>query len=115
MLEELHFQTPQAQRLWLSWWDSAYLRLQADLTEDRLQSALSYLHESGTALKEHVFYNLTRLIDILNVFFQRDASLLLHKLFLGSSGEGKGEGEGFPTITVPTPGQDLLWATELHH
>ncbi|CAO2611900.1 Malignant fibrous histiocytoma-amplified sequence 1 homolog [Lemmus lemmus] len=104
VLEELHFQPPQAQRLWLSWWDSARLGLQAGLTEDRLQSALSYLHESGKllyfedspALKEHVFHNLTRLIDILNVFFQRDASLLLHKLLLGTSG-------------------DPLRATQLHH
>ncbi|NP_001351188.1 malignant fibrous histiocytoma-amplified sequence 1 homolog isoform 2 [Mus musculus] len=123
VLEELHFQPPQAQRLWLSWWDSARLGLQAGLTEDRLQSALSYLHESGKllyfedspALKEHVFHNLTRLIDILNVFFQRDASLLLHKLLLGTNGEGEGEGESFPTIAVPSPGQDPLRATQLHH
>lgn len=123
VLEELHFQPPQAQRLWLSWWDSARLGLQAGLTEDRLQSALSYLHESGKllyfedspALKEHVFHNLTRLIDILNVFFQRDASLLLHKLLLGTNGEGEGEGESFPTIAVPSPGQDPLQATQLHH
>lgn len=123
VLEELHFQPPQAQRLWLSWWDSARLGLQAGLTEDRLQSALSYLHESGKllyfedspALKEHVFHNLTGLIDILNVFFQRDASLLLHKLLLGTNGEGEGEGESFPTIAVPTPGQDPLRATQLHH
>lgn len=123
VLEELHFQPPQAQRLWLSWWDSARLGLQAGLTEDRLQSALSYLHESGKllyfedspALKEHVFHNLTRLIDILNVFFQRDASLLLHKLLLGTSGESEGEGESFPTIAVPTSGQDPLRTTQLHH
>ncbi|XP_069781668.1 malignant fibrous histiocytoma-amplified sequence 1 homolog isoform X2 [Narcine bancroftii] len=84
-LEELHF---KPQELWLSWWDSARLGLQAGLTEDRLQSALSYLHESGKLLyfedslllKECVFHNLTRLIDILNVFFQRDASVLLQKL-----------------------------------
>ncbi|XP_078252100.1 malignant fibrous histiocytoma-amplified sequence 1 homolog isoform X2 [Rhinoraja longicauda] len=87
-LEELHY---RPQRLWLSWWDSARLGLQAGLTEDRLQSALSYLHESGKLLyfedspplRECVFHNLTRLIDILNVFFQRDASLLLHKLLAG--------------------------------
>ncbi|EGW13997.1 Malignant fibrous histiocytoma-amplified sequence 1 [Cricetulus griseus] len=111
VLEELHFQPPQAQRLWLSWWDSTRLGLLAGLTEDLLQSVLSYLQVSGkllyfedsTALKEHVFHNLTCLIDILNVFFQRDASFLLHKLLLGLSGEGEGEGEGFPTITVPTP------------
>ncbi|XP_063312029.1 malignant fibrous histiocytoma-amplified sequence 1 [Pelobates fuscus] len=85
MLEELHF---KPQELWLTWWDSARLGLQAGLTEDRLQSALSYLHESGkllyfednTTLKEYVFHNLTKLIDILNVFFQRDASVLLQKL-----------------------------------
>ncbi|XP_059826073.1 malignant fibrous histiocytoma-amplified sequence 1 homolog isoform X4 [Hypanus sabinus] len=84
-LEELHF---KPQELWLSWWDSARLGLQAGLTEDRLQSALSYLHESGKllyfedslTLKECVFHNLTKLIDILNVFFQRDASLLLGKV-----------------------------------
>ncbi|XP_037687204.1 malignant fibrous histiocytoma-amplified sequence 1 [Choloepus didactylus] len=123
VLEELHFQPPQAQRLWLSWWDSARLGLQAGLTEDRLQSALSYLHESGKllyfedspALKEHVFHNLTRLIDILNVFFQRDASLLLHKLLLGTTGEGEGDAESSPLVTLPTPSQDLLRATQLHH
>ncbi|XP_062985099.1 malignant fibrous histiocytoma-amplified sequence 1 [Elgaria multicarinata webbii] len=87
VLEELHFQ-PQAQQLWLSWWDSARLGLQAGLTEDRLQSALSYLHESGKllyfeehlTLREYVFHNLPRLIDILNVFCQRDAAVLLQKL-----------------------------------
>ncbi|XP_033032662.1 malignant fibrous histiocytoma-amplified sequence 1 isoform X1 [Trachypithecus francoisi] len=122
VLEELHFQPPQAQRLWLSWWDSARLGLQAGLTEDRLQSALSYLHESGKllyfedspALKEHVFHNLTRLIDILNVFFQRDPSLLLRKLLLGTSGEGKAEGESSPPVALPTPSQEMLRATQLH-
>ncbi|KYO26533.1 malignant fibrous histiocytoma-amplified sequence 1 [Alligator mississippiensis] len=87
VLEELHFQ-PQAQQLWLSWWDSARLGLQAGLTEDRLQSALSYLHESGKllyfeehqTLREYVFHNLPRLIDILNVFCQRDATVLLQKM-----------------------------------
>lgn len=87
VLEELHFQ-PQAQQLWLSWWDSARLGLQAGLTEDRLQSALSYLHESGKllyfeehlTLREYVFHNLPRLIDILNVFCQQDATVLLQKL-----------------------------------
>ncbi|KFR12641.1 Malignant fibrous histiocytoma-amplified sequence 1, partial [Opisthocomus hoazin] len=87
VLEELHFQ-PRAQQLWLSWWDSARLGLQAGLTEDRLQSALSYLHESGKllyfeehlTLREYVFHNLPRLIDILNVFCQRDATVLLQKL-----------------------------------
>uniref|UniRef100_A0A8C2LQ61 Uncharacterized protein n=1 Tax=Cricetulus griseus TaxID=10029 RepID=A0A8C2LQ61_CRIGR len=100
VLEELHFQPPQAQRLWLSWWDSTRLGLQAGLKEDRLQSLLYF--EDSAALKEHVFHNLTCLIDILNVFFQRDASLLLHKLLLGSSGEV------FPTITVPTPVEGFL-------
>ncbi|CAM2112881.1 unnamed protein product [Caretta caretta] len=87
VLEELHFQ-PQAQQLWLSWWDSARLGLQAGLTEDRLQSALSYLHESGKllyfeehlTLREYVFHNLPGLIDILNVFCQRDTTVLLQKL-----------------------------------
>ncbi|XP_039397139.1 malignant fibrous histiocytoma-amplified sequence 1 isoform X1 [Mauremys reevesii] len=87
VLEELHFQ-PQAQQLWLSWWDSARLGLQAGLTEDRLQSALSYLHESGKllyfeehlTLREYVFHNLPRLIDILNVFCQQDTTVLLQKL-----------------------------------
>ncbi|XP_033028695.1 malignant fibrous histiocytoma-amplified sequence 1 [Lacerta agilis] len=103
VLEELHFQ-PQAQQLWLSWWDSARLGLQAGLTEDRLQSALSYLHESGKllyfeehlTLREYVFHNLPRLIDILNVFCQRDATVLLQKL-LGSAHV------------------DELKATQLHH
>ncbi|NWR61048.1 MFHA1 protein, partial [Bucorvus abyssinicus] len=103
VLEELHFQ-PQAQQLWLSWWDSARLGLQAGLTEDRLQSALSYLHESGKllyfeehlTLREYVFHNLPRLIDILNVFCQRDASVLLQKLLSDTH-------------------IDELRATQLHH
>uniref|UniRef100_A0A672KD55 Multifunctional ROCO family signaling regulator 1 n=1 Tax=Sinocyclocheilus grahami TaxID=75366 RepID=A0A672KD55_SINGR len=85
MLEELHF---KPQDLWLSWWDSARLGLQAGLTEDRLQSALSYLHDSGKllyfedsmTLKEYVFHNLPRFIAILNVFFQRDLAAMLEKL-----------------------------------
>ncbi|XP_075785307.1 malignant fibrous histiocytoma-amplified sequence 1 isoform X4 [Pelodiscus sinensis] len=103
VLEELHFQ-PQAQQLWLSWWDSARLGLQAGLTEDRLQSALSYLHESGKllyfeehlTLREYVFHNLPRLIDILNVFCQRDATVLLRKLLRDTQ-------------------TDELKATQLHH
>ncbi|XP_069598143.1 malignant fibrous histiocytoma-amplified sequence 1 [Ranitomeya imitator] len=101
MLEELHF---KPQELWLTWWDSARLGLQAGLTEDRLQSALSYLHESGkllyfednATLKEYVFHNLTKLIDILNVFFQRDASVLFQKLMSDAN-------------------VDDLRATQLHH
>ncbi|XP_030050343.1 malignant fibrous histiocytoma-amplified sequence 1 isoform X1 [Microcaecilia unicolor] len=101
MLEELHF---KPQELWLTWWDSARLGLQAGLTEDRLQSALSYLHESGKllyfednlTLKEYVFHNLTKLIDILNVFFQRDATVLLQKLLSDTN-------------------MDELRATQLHH
>ncbi|KPP63283.1 malignant fibrous histiocytoma-amplified sequence 1-like, partial [Scleropages formosus] len=85
MLEELHF---KPQELWLSWWDSARLGLQAGLTEDRLQSALCYLHESGKllyfedspTLKEYVFHNLPQFIAILNVFFHRDPSALLERL-----------------------------------
>ncbi|KAM9258866.1 malignant fibrous histiocytoma-amplified sequence 1 isoform 2-T2 [Cariama cristata] len=103
VLEELHFQ-PQARQLWLSWWDSARLGLQAGLTEDRLQSALSYLHESGKllyfeehlTLREYVFHNLPRLIDILNVFCQRDATVLLQKLLSDTH-------------------IDELRATQLHH
>ncbi|XP_020832391.1 malignant fibrous histiocytoma-amplified sequence 1 [Phascolarctos cinereus] len=125
VLEELHFQRPQAERLWLSWWDSARLGLQAGLTEDRLQSALSYLHESGKllyfedspALKEHVFHNLPRLIDILNVFFQRDAGLLLRKLLLGAQGElgPQGDGGGAALAGEGGAGQDPLRAAQLHH
>ncbi|KAJ7335661.1 hypothetical protein JRQ81_013602 [Phrynocephalus forsythii] len=103
VLEELHFQ-PRARQLWLSWWDSARLGLQAGLTEDRLQSALSYLHESGkllyfeehVTLREYVFHNLPRLIDILNVFCQRDAGVLLQKLL----------------CSAPT---DELKVAQLHH
>ncbi|CDQ60297.1 unnamed protein product [Oncorhynchus mykiss] len=92
MLEELHF---KPQDLWLSWWDSARLGLQAGLTEDRLQSALSYLHESGKllyfedsqTLKEYVFHNLPRFIAILNVFFQSDESTLLERLLVVTEGE----------------------------
>ncbi|XP_048186460.1 malignant fibrous histiocytoma-amplified sequence 1 [Perognathus longimembris pacificus] len=118
VLEELHFQPPQARRLWLSWWDSARLGLQAGLTEDRLQSALSYLHESGKllyfedspALKEHVFHNLARLIDILNVFFQRDAALLLRKLLQGARGEGPGADRDDDDDRAPPAA-----AAQLHH
>ncbi|XP_023816667.1 malignant fibrous histiocytoma-amplified sequence 1 [Oryzias latipes] len=95
MLEELLLQSSE---LWLSWWSAARLGLQAGLTEERLQSALSYLHESGKllyfedspALKEHVFHNLPRVIGILNVFFQRDRSMLLDRLL--SEGERGGRG-----------------------
>ncbi|KAG9265522.1 malignant fibrous histiocytoma-amplified sequence 1 [Astyanax mexicanus] len=91
MLEELHFKPKD---LWLSWWDSARLGLQAGLTEDRLQSALSYLHESGKllyfedsiTLKEYVFHNLPRFIAILNVFFQKDLATMLEKLHLEEDG-----------------------------
>ena len=94
MLEELHF---KPQDLWLSWWDSARLGLQAGLTEDRLQSALSYLHESGKllyfedslTLKEYVFHNLPRFIAILNVFFQRDAATMLERLLAEADGEDR--------------------------
>lgn len=90
MLEELHC---KPRELWLSWWDSARLGLQAGLTEDRLQSALSYLHESGkllyfedsATLKEYVFHNLPRFIAILNVFFQRDAAAMLERLLAESA------------------------------
>ncbi|KAG5835174.1 malignant fibrous histiocytoma-amplified sequence 1 homolog [Anguilla rostrata] len=98
-LEELHF---KPRELWLSWWDSARLGLQAGLTEDRLQSALSYLHESGKllyfedspTLKEYVFHNLPRFIAILNVFFQRDSAALLEKLQGAGAGAGGGGGGG---------------------
>ncbi|XP_076140112.1 malignant fibrous histiocytoma-amplified sequence 1 homolog [Alosa pseudoharengus] len=94
MLEELHV---KPQDLWLSWWDSARLGLQAGLTEDRLQSALSYLHESGKllyfedslTLKEYVFHNLPRFIAILNVFFQRDADVMLDRLLAETDGEDR--------------------------
>lgn len=103
MLEELHYK-PQA--LWLSWWDSARLGLQAGLTEDRLQSALCYLHESGKLLyfedspmlKEYVFHNLPRFIAILNVFFQRDAGTMLERLLA--------EGDG---------GEDRVRASQMKH
>lgn len=92
MLEELHF---KPRDLWLSWWDSARLGLQAGLTEDRLQSALSYLHESGKllyfedslTLKEFVFHNLPRFIAVLNVFFQKDLTAMLEKLHSESDTE----------------------------
>ena len=70
---------------------------QAGLTEDRLQSALSYLHESGKllyfedslTLKEYVFHNLPRFIAILNVFFQRDAATMLERLLAEADGEDR--------------------------
>ncbi|KAM9840901.1 malignant fibrous histiocytoma-amplified sequence 1 homolog [Aulostomus maculatus] len=94
-LEELH---GKPRDLWLSWWDSARLGLQAGLTEDRLQSALSYLHESGKllyfedsiTLKEYVFHNLPRFIAILNIFFQRDETALLERLLAAGEKGDKG-------------------------
>ncbi|XP_054612290.1 malignant fibrous histiocytoma-amplified sequence 1 homolog [Dunckerocampus dactyliophorus] len=82
MLEELY---PKSEDLWLSWLDAAHLGHQAGLTEENLQSALSYLHESGQllyfednpALKDYVFHNISRFIAVLNVFFQRDELALL--------------------------------------
>ncbi|KAJ7987114.1 hypothetical protein DPEC_G00335400 [Dallia pectoralis] len=117
MLEELHF---KPQELWLSWWDSARLGLQAGLTEDRLQSALSYLHESGKllyfedslTLKEYVFHNLPRFISILNVFFQRDESILLERLL--SNGE-KGIDKRTDAILEGDVGEKLGAAHLQHH
>uniref|UniRef100_A0A3P8UE65 Multifunctional ROCO family signaling regulator 1 n=1 Tax=Amphiprion percula TaxID=161767 RepID=A0A3P8UE65_AMPPE len=109
MLEELHFKPKD---LWLSWWDSARLGLQAGLTEDRLQSALSYLHESGKllyfedslTLKEYVFHNLPRFIAILNVFFQRDESSLLDRLL--SEGE-RGDKSRVSLVMKDEKGENL--------
>ncbi|XP_035632295.1 malignant fibrous histiocytoma-amplified sequence 1 homolog [Oncorhynchus keta] len=116
MLEELHF---KPQDLWLSWWDSARLGLQAGLTEDRLQSALSYLHESGKllyfedslTLKEYVFHNLPRFIAILNVFFQSDESTLLERLL--SDGE-RGDKRRASVVMEGEKEEDLR-ATHLQH
>uniref|UniRef100_A0A3Q3GDI8 Leucine-rich repeat protein SHOC-2 n=1 Tax=Kryptolebias marmoratus TaxID=37003 RepID=A0A3Q3GDI8_KRYMA len=109
MLEELHFKSKD---LWLSWWSSARLGLQAGLTEDRLQSALSYLHESGKllyfedsiTLKEYVFHNLPRFIAILNVFFLRDESTLLDRLL--SEGE-KGDKGRVSLVIEDEKGENL--------
>ncbi|XP_039635795.1 malignant fibrous histiocytoma-amplified sequence 1 homolog isoform X2 [Perca fluviatilis] len=116
MLEELHV-NPAA--LWLSWWDSARLGLQAGLTEDRLHGALSYLHESGKllyfedspTLKEYVFHNLPRFIAILNVFFQRDAAALLQRL-LAAGHRGNGGRGGM--VTEDEKGAELR-VTQLQH
>ncbi|KAM6985325.1 malignant fibrous histiocytoma-amplified sequence 1 homolog [Aplochiton taeniatus] len=116
MLEELHF---KPQDLWLSWWDSARLGLQAGLTEDRLQSALSYLHESGKllyfedslTLKEYVFHNLPRFIAILNVFFQRDESTLLDRLLY----EGERGDKGRVSLVIKGEKGENLRATHLQH
>ncbi|XP_019728298.1 malignant fibrous histiocytoma-amplified sequence 1 homolog isoform X2 [Hippocampus comes] len=78
-LEELHL---KSEKLWLTRCDSARLGHQVGLTEEHLQSALSYLHRSGTllhledspALKDYVFHNPPRFLAIINVFFQRDDS-----------------------------------------
>lgn len=117
MLEELHFKPKD---LWLSWWDSARLGLQAGLTEDRLQSALSYLHESGKllyfedslTLKEYVFHNLPRFIAILNVFFQRDESTLLDRLL--SEGE-RGDKGRVSLVIEGEKGENLRVAHLQHH
>lgn len=114
MLEELHFKSKD---LWLSWWSSARLGLQAGLTEDRLQSALSYLHESGKllyfedsiTLKEYVFHNLPRFIEILNVFFLRDESTLLDRLL--SEGE-KGD-KGRVSLVIENEKGENLKVTHL--
>ncbi|XP_076020033.1 malignant fibrous histiocytoma-amplified sequence 1 homolog [Genypterus blacodes] len=114
MLEELHFKPKD---LWLSWWDSARLGLQAGLTEDRLQSALSYLHESGkllyfedsVTLKEYVFHNLPRFIAILNVFFQRDESTLLDRLL----SEGERGDKGRVSLVIEDEKGEKLMVTHL--
>lgn len=116
MLEELHFKPKD---LWLSWWDSARLGLQAGLTEDRLQSALSYLHESGKllyfedsiTLKEYVFHNLPRFIAILNVFFQRDESSLLDRLL----SEGERGDKGRVSLVIEDEKGENLRVTHLQH
>ncbi|KAM6902519.1 malignant fibrous histiocytoma-amplified sequence 1 homolog [Xenentodon cancila] len=116
MLEELHFKSKD---LWLSWWSSARLGLQAGLTEDRLQSVLSYLHESGKllyfedspTLKDCVFHNLPRFIAILNVFFQRDESSLLDRLL--SEGE-KGD-KGRVSLVIEDEKGENLRVTHLQH
>ncbi|KAK9532093.1 hypothetical protein VZT92_009496 [Zoarces viviparus] len=116
MLEELHFKPKD---LWLSWWDSARLGLQAGLTEDRLQSALSYLHESGKllyfedslTLKEYVFHNLPRFIAILNVFFQRDESSLLDRLL----SEGERGDKGRVSLVIEDETGENLRVTHLQH
>ncbi|XP_037339846.2 malignant fibrous histiocytoma-amplified sequence 1 homolog [Pungitius pungitius] len=116
VLEELHFKPTE---LWLSWWDSARLGLQAGLTEDRLQSALSYLHESGKllyfedspTLKEYVFHNLPRFIAILNVFFQRDESSLLDRLL---SEGGRGD-RGRVSLVIEDEKGETLRVTHLQH
>uniref|UniRef100_H3CUD3 Multifunctional ROCO family signaling regulator 1 n=1 Tax=Tetraodon nigroviridis TaxID=99883 RepID=H3CUD3_TETNG len=116
MLEELHFKSKD---LWLSWWDSARLGLQSGLTEDRLQSALSYLHESGKllyfedslTLKDYVFHNLPRFIEILNVFFQRDESTLLDR----SLSEGERGDKGRVSVIVEDEKGENLKVTHLQH
>lgn len=116
MLEELHLKPKE---LWLSWWDSARLGLQAGLTEDRLQSALSYLHESGKllyfedspTLKDYVFHNLPRFIAILNVFFQRDESTLLDRLL----SEGERGDKGRVSLIIEDEKGDNLRVTHLQH
>ncbi|XP_068562949.1 malignant fibrous histiocytoma-amplified sequence 1 homolog [Cebidichthys violaceus] len=116
MLEELHFKPKD---LWLSWWDSARLGLQAGLTEDRLQSALSYLHESGKllyfedslTLKEYVFHNLPRFIAILNVFFQRDETSLLDRLL----SEGERGDKGRVSLVIEDEKGENLRVTHLQH
>lgn len=116
MLEELHFKSKD---LWLSWWDSARLGLQSGLTEDRLQSALSYLHESGKllyfedslTLKDYVFHNLPRFIEILNVFFQRDESTLLDRLL----SEGERGDKGRVSLIIEDEKGENLKVTHLQH
>jgi len=116
MLEELHFKSKD---LWLSWWNSARLGLQAGLTEDRLQSALSYLHESGKllyfedslTLREYVFHNLPRFIAILHVFFQRDESTLLDRLL----SEGERGDKGRVSLVIEDEKGENLRVTHLQH
>ncbi|CAN9504619.1 unnamed protein product [Ophioblennius macclurei] len=116
MLEELHLKPKEP---WLSWWDSARLGLQAGLTEDRLQSALSYLHESGkllyfedsVTLKEYVFHNLPHFISILNVFFQRDESTLLDRLL----SEGERGDKGRVSLVIEDEKGEGLKVSHLRH
>lgn len=114
LLEELLLQSSE---LWLSWWSSARLGLQAGLTEDRLHAALSYLHESGKllyfedspALKEHVFHNLPRLLSILNVLFQRERAALLDRLL----GEGERGDKGRASLLMEDEKGAVLTVTHL--
>ncbi|XP_057675078.1 malignant fibrous histiocytoma-amplified sequence 1 homolog [Corythoichthys intestinalis] len=76
-LEKLHLDSKEP---WLTRKDSARLGRQAGLTEDGLQSALSYRRRAGTlmhwehdpVLEDYIFHDVPRFIGIIDAFLPRE-------------------------------------------